>query len=93
MPPPSPGTRLWYDSRDVPFLREDEKDAAEIKATEATTISTLIDGGFEPGSVVKAVTASDYGLLVHTGLVSVQLQVPGAPAPTAPPVPEKGAGA
>jgi hypothetical protein len=28
--PAPPGTRLWYDTRDVPFLREDEKDQAEI---------------------------------------------------------------
>jgi hypothetical protein len=80
LPPPDSGTRLWYDSRDVPFLREDEMDAATIQNTEAITINTLISAGYEPDSVVKAVTAGDFGLLKHSGLVSVQLQTPGAPA-------------
>jgi phage portal protein BeeE len=77
MPVP-PGTRLWYDSRDVPFLREDAKDSAEIQAKQATTIRQLVDAGYRPDSVVAAVQAEDYALLQHTGLFSVQLQPPGA---------------
>jgi hypothetical protein len=69
--------RLWYDPRDVPFLREDEKDAAEIRASDAATMRQLLDAGFEPDSVVAAVLAEDFGLLKHTGLFSVQLQPPG----------------
>lgn len=69
--------RLWFDTRDVPFLREDRKDAAEIQGRQAATIASLIMQGFEPESAVKAVDAEDWGLLVHTGLVSVQLQPPG----------------
>lgn len=76
MPTP-PGSRLWYDVRDVPFLREDSKDAASIAFTQAQTIRTLVDGGFEPDSVVEAVVAQDMSLLVHTGRLSVQLQQPG----------------
>ena len=49
--------RLWYDADDVPFLREDEKDAAEIAKVRAETISTLITAGYEPDSVVAAVDA------------------------------------
>ena len=78
---PTPtGVRLWYDTRDVPFLREDEKDAAEIAEMEARTIRTLVDGGYTPDSVQRAVLAGDYGLLSHSGLYSVQLQVAGAQA-------------
>jgi phage portal protein BeeE len=76
---PGDGTdvRLWYDADNVPFLREDEKDAAEIQGARATTIAGLITAGFTPESVVKAVEAGDYRLLQHTGLYSVQLQAPG----------------
>jgi phage portal protein BeeE len=71
------GFRLWFDTRDVPFLREDRKDAAEIRAQQAATISSLISAGFTPESAVNAVEAEDWDLLVHSGLVSVQLQPPG----------------
>lgn len=97
---PSPGTdtRLWYDTHDVPFLREDEGDAADIAKTRAETISTYITAGYKPESVVKAVDAGDLSLLKHTGLVSVQLMKPGevgqgqtpAPAQTQPETPSKG---
>lgn len=77
-------SRLWYDHRDVPFLREDEKDAAEIQGRRATTIKTLTDAGFTPESVIKAVDADDMRLLVHSGLYSVQLQPPGSGVPELP---------
>lgn len=75
---PAPAAaRLWYDPRDVPFLREDSKDAAEIAGIQSRTIRTLVDGGYEPESVIRAVTSGDFSLLVHTGFMSVQLQRPG----------------
>lgn len=70
--------RLWYDASDVPFLREDEKDAADIAAVKAATINTYITAGYTPDSVVSAVNANDLRLLTHSGLMSVQLQPPGA---------------
>lgn len=73
----SGAVRLWYDARGVPFLREDAKDAAEIQGVESRTIRTLVDAGYTPASVMAAVRASDWSLLVHTGLFSVQLQKPG----------------
>jgi len=79
---------LWFDVGDIPLLREDEKDAAEIEQAKAATIRQLVDGGFEPGSVVAAVQAKDMSLLKHSGLVSVQLLPPGQgqePAAAAPP--------
>lgn len=78
------GSELWYDDRDVAFLREDLTAAAEIQAREASTITALIAAGFEPDSVIRAVRSQDFALLKHTGLLSVQLQEPGQPAPGAP---------
>lgn len=84
--PPPAGARLWYDDRDIPFLREDRKDAADIQGKQAQTIRQLVDAGYEPDAVIKAVEAEDYGLLAgkHTGLYSVQLQKPGTQAGTSP---------
>lgn len=76
VPRPEGGSRLWYDARDVPFLREDEKDAAEIQNKEAQTFRTMTDAGFNPESIKAAVLASDWSLLEHSGLYSVQLQPP-----------------
>jgi portal protein len=75
--------RLWYDARDVPFLREDRKDAADIQGVQARSIRTLVDAGYTPDSVQRAVDAEDWSLLVHTGLFSVQLQPPGSGGPPA----------
>ncbi len=78
MPPPDSGSRLWYDATDVPFLREDERDAADIQQVRAATIASLIASGFTAESAVAAVESNDFiGLLKHTGLTSVQLQKPG----------------
>jgi phage portal protein BeeE len=80
------GARLWYDDRDIPFLREDVRDQAEIRARDAQTIRTLVDAGFEPDAVVDAVMAGELGRLVgnHSGLYSVQLQPPMSAQPQAP---------
>jgi len=79
VPPPS-GSQLWYDDKDIPFLREDTKDAAEIQDIKSRSIRTLVDGGYTPETVVKAVMAEDMSLLKHSGLYSVQLQPPGTTA-------------
>lgn len=79
VPPPSSSARLWYDANDVPFLREDEADAATIAETKSRTIEAYIRSGYIPDSVVAAVNANDLRLLVHSGLMSVQLQKPGDP--------------
>lgn len=77
----SQGVRLWYDDRDIPALRDDEKDVAEILQAKAAAMKTLIDAGYEPESVTAAVDADDLNLLDHTGLVTVQLQEPGTQEP------------
>jgi phage portal protein BeeE len=75
--PPDATARLWYDDRDIPFLREDERDAAEIQFVQAQTLRQLLDAGFEPDSAKAALLARDPGLLRHSGLFSVQLQPAG----------------
>lgn len=74
LPQPDPFSRLWYDDRDVAFLQEDVKDNADIRNRDANTMRILVDGGFDPVSVVDAVTTGDMTRLAHSGNVSVQLQ-------------------
>lgn len=69
--------RLWYDDRDIAFLRADQIERAEVQQREANVIRALTDGGFKPESIVKAVRAHDWTMLEHSGLVSVQLLPPG----------------
>jgi hypothetical protein len=78
------GSRLWYDDRDIPFLREDVMDQAEILSRQALTIESLIRAGYEPDTVREAVVTGDFARLKHTGLYSVQLQPPGTAAGTEP---------
>lgn len=81
--PPNAGSRLWYDTRDVPFLREDRDAAAKIQQEQASTIRTLIDAAFIPESVVAAVDAEDWSLLKHSGIPTVQVQnIAPPPEPT-----------
>ena len=75
--PPTDGSRLWFTTRGVPFLRENAGDAATVQAQQAQTIVALVRDGFTPESAVAAITNDDWSLLVHTGLVSVQMQTPG----------------
>lgn len=87
-PPPTGGAgrqfspaRLWTDTRDVAFMRDDAMDAAKVQSTEAQTMRTLLDAGFVPESITAAMAADgDWSLLVHSGLFSVQLQPPGLQA-------------
>jgi hypothetical protein len=68
---------LWFDTADMPVLREDAKDAADIEQVKSVTIMNYVREGFTPDSVVAAVNAQDITLLKHSGLVSVQLWAPG----------------
>jgi hypothetical protein len=82
---PVPGdASLWWDERDIAFLREDAQELAAVKKDEASTMQILVNSGFEPESVVAAVLAGDWTLLTHTGLLSVQLQEPGTAPESAP---------
>jgi len=48
---------LWYDDRDIAFLQEDQKDAAEILQVDATSAVALVNESFAPESVIEAVGA------------------------------------
>jgi hypothetical protein len=71
-------SRLWYDPKDVAFLREDQTDIAARQSTEMGTMSAGIAAGYTPESVTASVIADDWSKLEHSGLVSVQLQPAGA---------------
>lgn len=84
--PANDGTvRLWYDDRDIAFLRTDRLEQATILSSNQASIVGYVTAGFEPMSAVAAVAAGDESLLKHSGLVSVQLLPPGtAGDPNAP---------
>jgi phage portal protein BeeE len=68
---------LWADTTDMPILREDAKDAAEIEDLKATTVTKYVREGFTAESSIAAVRSGDISLLKHTGYLSVQVQKPG----------------
>jgi hypothetical protein len=78
---------LWFDTADMPILREDAKDAAEILQVNAQTIGGLVKDGFTYESAVAYVVSGDPKVLKQIpGWLSVQLQ-PGGPGATPPAVP------
>lgn len=77
------GAELWYDDRWIAFLQEDMKDEADIQMAQAVTMRELVNAGFEADTVKLFIQTGDSAVLTHTGLVSVQLQAPGAEAPPA----------
>lgn len=81
VPRPSAHAELWHDTTEMPFLRDDAKDAASVRKEDAATLRQLIEAGFEPDAAVEFLQAGgDLSKLVgkHTGKVSVQLQDPDA---------------
>jgi hypothetical protein len=78
-----PGARLWYDARDIAFLRDDEADEAKTRQADTQSIKALVEAGYDPDRVIAAVTSGDLAALngAHTGLTSVQLQPPGSMEP------------
>lgn len=73
---PSERAELWYDTSEIAFLREDEKDAAAILKEKMLAIESGVRAGFKPDSVVRAVTSGNLATMTHTGLFSVQLLPP-----------------
>ncbi len=58
--PRQEAARLWYDDRDIAFLREDQGDEAEIRGKDATTIRALVEAGFDAVNLANNHTL-DYG--------------------------------
>jgi len=91
---PAPGgAMLWYDDRDIAFLKADIKDNADVQLTQSTAMKLLTDAGFDPDSVVAAITSNDFSQLSHSGLYSVQLQPPGSSQSDNVPTPSAGGSA
>lgn len=78
------GCRLWFDTSDIAALQEGEKERADAMQVLSAAAMSLISAGYTPESVTAALTATDMSLLKHSGLVSVQLQVPGGTPPSGP---------
>lgn len=74
---PGLDSQLWYDDRDIAFLRDDTTDVAAIQANQAATANSLTTAGFTPESVVEFLETGDLRSLQHSGRYSVQLQAPG----------------
>jgi len=85
--PTRPASELSYDDRYIPALRVDVKDAAEVQALNAQAVRQYVDAGFVPDSVVDAINAGDIKRLKHSGLYSVQLQLPVPEQPEPMPTP------
>jgi phage portal protein BeeE len=79
--PSGSNARLWYDDRDIAFLRTDRLEAARIQTERMSNLVKVITAGFTPESSVAAVNADDLTMLEHSGLVSVQLLPPGQAEP------------
>ncbi len=70
------GAELWFDTADIPLLREDALDAANIEKVKEETIVAYVQAGFKPDSVIAAVRGQDISQLVHDDrFTSVQLQM------------------
>ncbi len=82
-PPTRAASRLWYDARDIPFLRQDAGDEATTFLTQVQAARQATEGGWEADAAIKAAKAADISLLLgkHTGMVSVQLRPPGEVEP------------
>lgn len=83
---PRSGVVLAVDGRGIPFLREDARDDAAIRESEAQALRTLTDAGFKPDAAIDYIRTGDLNKLVggHSGLFSVQLQPPGLQAAAMP---------
>lgn len=89
VPSPGPDAVLAYDSRHIPFLRDDHTDVADIQSKEALALRQLLDAGYDPDAAVEYIQTADIKRLSgnHSGLFSVQLQPPGTTAPDQQPDP------
>ena len=76
-----PGAELWYDDRDIPALKDDIVNRAEVQNKQANAAKMFADGGWEPDSIIDALDSDDLSRLVHSGLPTVQVQAPTAALP------------
>lgn len=76
--PPRGDVSLWYDDRDIAFLRVDRDEVARIQQTQAAAVRQYVDAGYNPDAAIRAIQSDDVGQLLgqHSGLFSVQLLPP-----------------
>jgi hypothetical protein len=73
------GSRLWYDTRDIAALQDDNKQRADVLQVQAQAIGELARFGWDPESIIAAVTGNDLTLLKHPGpMVDIMQAVPKA---------------
>lgn len=73
--------RLWFDLSGVAALRQGDKEQADTMLVLAEAANYLMMSGFTPDTIKLALAAGDINLLDHSGLTSVQMQVPGTTPP------------
>lgn len=79
---PKQNAELWYDDRDISFLREDATDQAEIRTKDSQALRTLSDAGCDWDAAVEYIRTNDLSRLIgkHDGLTSVQRNQPVPPS-------------
>lgn len=70
------GAELWFDTRDIPALRDAEHARQQGNAQLSIAAMNLVNAGYDPETVISALVSGDMTLLKHTGLISVQLLKP-----------------
>lgn len=79
-------SRLWVDTSGIAALRQGDKEQADTMLVLAEAANYLMMAGYTPESINLSLSSGDVTLLKHSGLVSVQMQVPGSPGtPLKPP--------
>lgn len=62
------GSRLWFETKGIAALQQDEKDKAAAAQVKANAIAQLTRFGYQPDSVALAVESNDMTMLKHSGL-------------------------
>lgn len=73
---PPAEAQLWFDTSDIPALRDAEMERQKGNAQMSIAVMNLVNAGYDPGTVISAVVSGDMTLLKHSGLISVQLLKP-----------------
>lgn len=65
---------LAADVRDVAFMKDDEKDAAQIRQLNSVTANTYFMGGWDADAIIQYIATDDITVLIgtHNGMLPVQ---------------------
>lgn len=67
-------SELWFDTRDIPALRDAERDRQEANQFASVAAANLVNTNWEPESIKAFLASGDFAQLKHTGLLTVQQQ-------------------